>query len=400
MSAVTERSEHLVTPRGSFALAPRHDHPKAPRAWDAADELLLAALSGGAPAHVAEDLTDLLGDDDLAGHPPVIAEERHGALTAAWRPPPSKVVVDSWSSERAARTNLVANGGSPDETGWTTPLAPPTQPVPLLVVRPGRDNARLALLLEQLAPLLDPDALVVGTSMVQHLHTSTLEVFESAIGPTRTTRAHRRARLIVARPASGARATAAKDPQPSTFTVDGLSVVGWPGVFGSGRLDAGTALLLATLAEPIGARHAVDLGCGTGVLAAALARHDPDVKVLAVDDSATAVDAARRTAAANGFGSQVRAVQGDAFSLREGSVPDGSVDLVLSNPPSHDDRAESDEIAWRFMVESRRALRRGGELRVVAHRQLGHHTRVRRVFGNCEVVASDRRFVVLSARRP
>ncbi len=384
------------TSRGPLTLSPRHDHAGAPRAWDAADDLLLAAVQGTAPAVVAEDLEELLPDRSALHGRAVVAEERHGALTAAWDPVPVGVVVDSWSSERAALANLLANGGDPAALWWRTPLEQLPQPIELLVLRPGRDNARLGFLLEQVAPRLAPDAVVLGSSMVHHLHRSTLELIESTVGPTRTTRAHRRARLLVARPSETDRTT----PAPTTFDARGMTVVGWPGVFGATGLDPGAQLLLSTLPPAPDTQRAIDLCCGTGVLATALAHHCPDSEVLAVDDSAIAVDAARRTFAANGCPNRVRAVQGDVLTLRDGEVPDGSVDLVVCNPPFHDDRTVTDEIAWRCIVASRRALRRGGELRLVANRHLGHHTRLRRVFGNCDILASDRRFVVLTARRP
>jgi len=44
-------------------------------------------------------------------------------------------------------------------------------------------------------------------------------------------------------------------------------------------------------------------------------------------------------------------------------------------------------------------LRRGGELRVVGNRHLGHHARLRKIFGNCETIAANRKFVLLSARQ-
>ena len=46
---------------------------------------------------------------------------------------------------------------------------------------------------------------------------------------------------------------------------------------------------------------------------------------------------------------------------------------------------------------ARAALRPGGELWVVGNRHLGYHARLRRLFGNCEVVACDPKFVVLRA---
>jgi 16S rRNA (guanine1207-N2)-methyltransferase len=78
-------------------------------------------------------------------------------------------------------------------------------------------------------------------------------------------------------------------------------------------------------------------------------------------------------------------------------VPDGSVDVVLNNPPFHSHQATTDATAWRMFTGARRALRPGGELWVVGNRHLGYHVKLRRLFGNSELVAGDPKFVVLKA---
>lgn len=73
----------------------------------------------------------------------------------------------------------------------------------------------------------------------------------------------------------------------------------------------------------------VDLCTGSGALALALARHRPAARVIAVDDSATALDYARRNVA----DTQVELVEADV--TLPGLLPelDGKVDLVVANPP-------------------------------------------------------------------
>ncbi|NNG18563.1 methyltransferase domain-containing protein [Naumannella sp. ID2617S] len=70
----------------------------------------------------------------------------------------------------------------------------------------------------------------------------------------------------------------------------------------------------------------VDLGGGTGGLAAALA--EAGHRVLVVDPSPDALAATSRRAAESGLGDRMRAVQGDTTTLAE-VVPAGSADVVL-----------------------------------------------------------------------
>jgi 16S rRNA (guanine1207-N2)-methyltransferase len=51
----------------------------------------------------------------------------------------------------------------------------------------------------------------------------------------------------------------------------------------------------------------------------------------------------------------------------------------------------------RMFSDARDALRPGGELWVIGNRHLGYHVKLRRLFGNSELIASDPKFVVLRA---
>ncbi|MBF6309356.1 methyltransferase, partial [Nocardia farcinica] len=79
------------------------------------------------------------------------------------------------------------------------------------------------------------------------------------------------------------------------------------------------------------ARDAIDLGCGTGILAVALAKARPHISVVGTDQSAAAVASTRATAAANGVADRVTVLRDDAMA----GVADHSADLVLCNPPFH-----------------------------------------------------------------
>jgi 16S rRNA (guanine1207-N2)-methyltransferase len=238
---------------------------------------------------------------------------------------------------------------------------------------------------------------VVGTGMVKEIHTSTLELFEQILGPTRTSLAVKKARLIFCTPDPSLERPA--DPWPYSYTlpedigpVSGRTVVNHAGVFCADRLDIGTRFFLRHLPAP-GARRVVDLGCGNGVVGTAVAVADPGAEVLFVDESFQAVASAEATYRANGVPGHAEFRVGDGLA----GVPDGSVDLVLNNPPFHSHQATTDATAWRMFTGAKRVLRPGGELWVVGNRHLGYHVKLKRLFGNSRLVASDPKFVVLRA---
>ncbi|WP_194949458.1 class I SAM-dependent methyltransferase [Actinomyces trachealis] len=117
------------------------------------------------------------------------------------------------------------------------------------------------------------------------------------------------------------------------FTIRGrkLTVTTASGVFSSDRLDKGTQVLLNHVPEPPAQGTFLDLGCGWGPIALALAGAAPQATVLAVDVNERALDLTARNAVANGY-SNVRAVE--ATTLRAELEASGtSLDLIWSNPP-------------------------------------------------------------------
>ncbi|MGO1509315.1 MAG: class I SAM-dependent methyltransferase [Actinomycetaceae bacterium] len=101
-------------------------------------------------------------------------------------------------------------------------------------------------------------------------------------------------------------------------------------VFSAGGLDKATAILLDTVPPPPSHGTALDLGCGWGPIALALADASPGARVLAVDVNDRALDLTRRNAEAAGA-TNVTALDPDGALELLG--PDGRVDVIWSNPP-------------------------------------------------------------------
>lgn len=112
------------------------------------------------------------------------------------------------------------------------------------------------------------------------------------------------------------------------YNIDGLTIKTLPGVFSRDGLDVGSQLLLSTL-TPHTKGKVLDVGCGAGVLSAALASHSPKVRLTLCDVSAPAVEASRATLAANGL-------EGEVFASNVFSEVKGRFDMIISNPPFHD----------------------------------------------------------------
>ncbi|ECJ6092395.1 16S rRNA (guanine(1207)-N(2))-methyltransferase RsmC [Salmonella enterica] len=170
------------------------------------------------------------------------------------------------------------------------------------------------------------------------------------------------------------------------YSIDGLTIKTLPGVFSRDGLDVGSQLLLSTL-TPHTKGKVLDVGCGAGVLSAALASHSPKVRLTLCDVSAPAVEASRATLAANGL-------EGEVFTSNVFSEVKGRFDMIMSNPPFHDGMQTSLDAAQTLIRGAVRHLNSGGELRIVANAFLPYPKILDETFGFHEVIAQTGRFKV------
>ncbi|MET9494739.1 methyltransferase [Streptomyces sp. NPDC006552] len=384
-------AHRLTTPWGAVDLTRFPADPRDQlRAWDAADAYLLR--------HLAETGTDLSGAVVVVG-------DRWGALGTALTGVDGcapTLISDSWLGQRATGENLARTGAPGSAATLLTTRDTPPDRIDVLLVRVPKSLALLEDQLHRLRPALHEGTVVVGTGMVKEIHTSTLNLFERLIGPTRTSLAEKKARLVLSTPDLSL--SPGRNPWPVRYALpdgigpmSGRTVVNHAGVFCAERLDIGTRFLLGHLPRHTGAARIADLGCGNGVVGTSAALADPEAEILFTDESYQAVASAEATYAQNRGDRPGKAV----FQVGDGlaDVPAATVDLVLNNPPFHSHQATTDATAWRMFTQAHAALRPGGELWVVGNRHLGYHLKLRRLFGNSELVASDPKFVILKAVR-
>ena len=181
------------------------------------------------------------------------------------------------------------------------------------------------------------------------------------------------------------------------FTVDvrdcSFRVRSLPGIFAYDRLDGGTALLLAHLDVPRGAR-VLDAGCGYGIIGLLAARLGA-ARVDLVDVNLLAVAAAHENIARNRV-EGARAFPSDLFSAVEGE----RYDLIVSNPPFHTGKAVSYDAAHALIDRAPHFLAPGGRLVLVANAFLPYDGRMRPLFKQVERLADTGRYQVLAATAP
>ncbi|MDQ7915282.1 class I SAM-dependent methyltransferase [Pseudomonas sp. 102515] len=372
----------LVSPFATLELdrqPPRRDDPL--QAFDAADEYLLqqVAEDGLAPSARVLVLNDGFGA--LAA-----SLAAHARVTSSG---------DSHLAAQALAANLARNGLAAEAVTFVPASEATSGPFDLVLVRVPKT---LALLEEQLIRLhgqLAPGARVIAAGMLKHLPRAAGDLLERHIGPVQASLAVKKARLLSATPEAR---PAVASPYPSRYRLDAppLTLVNHANVFCREGLDIGTRAFLPHLPQQLGQARVADLGCGNGVLALACALANPEALFTLVDESYMAVQSARENWTA-AFGERPVAIHA-ADGLAD--QPPRSLELILCNPPFHQQQVVGDFLAWRMFQQARAALTEQGELWLVGNRHLGYHVKLKRLFKRVEQIAATPKFVVLRAVQP
>ena len=340
------------------------------KAWDAADTLILDE----APA--------------LAG-PVVVVHDSYGALTlGALSRGAERVRVhqDPLTGELA----LVANAGG--ETRYEHhPLdASLVADARTVLLRLPRSLAALDDAAALIAAHAHPDVVVVAGGRLKHMSLGMNDVLLKHFETLDVSHARGKSRVLTAR---GPRPTALPEPRTQRHDEFDLTLVATGGAFAGPTVDIGSRVLLEHLPHAPLATRAIDLGCGTGVLAARLASLQPQARVLASDQSWAAVESARQTMAVNGL--DVEVTRDDALS----SEPSASADLVLLNPPFHTGATVSPDLAPRLFEAAARVLRPGGALWTVYNSHLHYRPGLERLVGATRQLERTPKFTLVESIR-
>jgi 16S rRNA (guanine1207-N2)-methyltransferase len=265
----------------------------------------------------------------------------------------------------------------------------------LVLLRLPRSLAALDELAKAIARQAAPTVRVLAGGRVKHLTHGMNDVLARHFGQVNASLGRQKSRVLRAsEPIRDGPST-----QPATRRHDdlgGVTVCAYGGAFAGSSIDLGSRFLIGFLDRlSPGAGTIVDLGCGTGVLSVAVARVWPDTRVLAIDESWAAVRSARATVVANALAGRITVEQADGLQ----GVADGSVSLVLCNPPFHRGAARESATAFAMIDSAARALASNGELWMVFNSHLPYLPALRRAVGRTSVAGQNPSFTVTRSVR-
>ena len=359
------------------------------RAWDAADEYLLTHLY----KHPEQ-----LNNAKRVG----ILNDQFGALASALSL--RKKTMDStntrqeiicWGDSKLSELAIDHNSRL-NALGQTIQTLPSTQQPSgdfnLLMIKIPKVLGLLEHQLIGLKKTINEKTIIIAAGMTRHIHNSTLAVFERIIGSTTTSLAAKKARLIYVKPQQR---DTVLSPFPIIYKEPSLKVTltNHANVFSKDKLDIGARFFIENFKKLPNAEHIIDLGCGNGVLTVMASKSQPKAQFHLVDESYMAIESARQNIQQSLTLEQCHFYISDCLSQYTGP----KVDLILCNPPFHQQHALGDQIAWRMFKQSANKLNNGGQLWVVANRHLGYHHKLKRLFKFCVTIASNKKFVILQA---
>lgn len=394
-----------------------------------------------APNLFAADATDRLLLDlaapaiaDASPGDVVVVGDRYGGLTlgaAALEARQIRVHQDSYTSELALVSNCRRLGvelGLPADVYENRDLDVSLfNRARVVLMQLPKDLRQLEHWAHLVSHYADPSVQVFAGGRVKHMTRAMNEVLERHFGSVTASLARQKSRVLIAadplrsgegvvagaegddegEPEAGNAAQSRESHLSEHYDSDlDLWVCSTPGSFASGKVDIGTRFLIPFLEDrvnlPEGAEGAelvaVDLGCGTGLLTAALLRAHPDYHVIATDRSAAAVASTRATIRRNDldkFGESVEVRRDHGLSQQ----PDTTVDLVVCNPPFHSEAAITTAASDAMFAEAARVLKPGGVMLTVFNSHLPHRRALERMIGPTVQLGRNAKFTVTRSVR-
>ncbi len=368
----------------SFLLArfPLGQKTRSLQAWDSADEYLTTYVEQEFPE--AKNI--------------VIYNDSFGALNCYFHNKVLSSVSDSYIAHQATLYNLEKNNLVDGQVNQSDCLSQIPKETDLVILKVPKNTGLLTHQLALLSQAVSPGTPIIAAGKTKDIHNSTSAAFEKVIGPTKTSLAIKKSRLVISRLEKKPSAS----PYPISWPLDNkesqqynFTISNHASVFSRDSLDIGARFFMNFLPQSKKVKHIIDLGCGNGVIGLMVLAKCPNAQLTFVDESHMAVQSANLNIQQNLSSklSQCTFMQNDCLT----NFTANSQDIVLSNPPFHQEQAVTDHIAWQMFVDARRVLKTGGELRIIGNRHLDYHGKLERIFGNCKLLGSNKKFVVLSS---
>jgi 23S rRNA (guanine1835-N2)-methyltransferase len=358
------------------------------QAWDAADEYLIE--------YVEKNI------QDLQSQTVSIYNDDFGSLACWFAHLNPSWISDSFVAKQSCLVNLQQNNIPVESVKFYDSVTPVDLPVELVLLKIPKTMALLEQQLIDLQTRVLPSTKVIAAGKAALIKKSTLALFEKYLGVTTTSLAKKKARLVFCQPSCN---KSHLSPYPTVWFTDKprFEISNMANVFARQQLDIGARFMLENLSKltNMDNKTVIDLGCGNGVLGLHILNQNKKTKVVFTDESYMAVASAKQNVLVNlaDKESQSEFLVNNCLDDFTEQSKFSDVDTVLCNPPFHQQNAITDHIAWQMFKDAESLLQNGGQLFVVGNRHLDYPNKLKRLFGNATMIATNQKFSILSATK-
>ena len=341
------------------------------RAWDAADEYLIAFIN-----------------ESFSRQSLTLFNDQFGALGIALEPQVKTWVNDSFCAKSALQLNQQHNKQHPSFP-LLSPLDSRPQQPSLGVMKLPKNLSYLHQLLEGCANSNISKVLIAG--MMKHLPKNVLGYLQK-FGSVKRHPFKKKATIYELDLKQ-----IAPCPYPKSNQLAGMDLISHANVFGRDKLDPGAQFFIEHIKALPTAQRAADLCCGSGILGLkymqqhSSAEHSINMEFF--DESFMAVKSAELSWAKNKLNGETSFHWNDGLDQSN----DQKYDLILCNPPFHEEHTVGDHIAKRLFKDAKQQLKSNGKLIVVGNRHLGYHVSLKSYFKHVVQIASNGKFILLRA---
>ncbi|MFM2478225.1 methyltransferase [Celerinatantimonas sp. MCCC 1A17872] len=345
------------------------------KGYNGADTLLVEHVT----QHIEPSQTISIFNDDF------------GALSCALSDYPQVWYSDSYLAHQGVQANRADNQLAPIATHSSIAVQQHSE---VWLVKVPKSLSHLEHQLANISEHAKPGQPIILAAMVKYLNKGVFKLIERYLGPLSTSLAKYKARLIFTQLSN--KPTASPYPKKWQAAPYPWQLSDHANVFCLGKLDIGTRFLLEHL--PTGEfKQIIDLGCGNGLLSLAALEQWPQAQITSCDESLMAVESTKTNLECNYPGQQTRyQVLADHCLSQQ---PNEFADLVLCNPPFHQQQTISTAIARAMFKDAKRCLIPKGQLCVIANRHLPYWSMLKNSFQTVKILASNAKFVILIATK-
>lgn len=337
------------------------------QAWDSADELILQHMNALS----------------LSGKRILILNDQFGALSCGLKDYDLTTYTDSFVSFQAIKIN------SGDKIIALNNLNQLTGIYDYVLMQLPKNSSFFEDILCHLTHHLNATSKIICGSMVKHMAAVSFDLLNKYIGKTTTGLAQKKARLIFA----DFEKEKVDSPYPLKVRLDLFEeeLINHSNLFSREKLDIGTRFLLEHI--PQGPYQTIlDLGCANGIVGIMAKKLNPQAKIIFSDESQMAILSAQ-TNYQQFYPDHAEFHWINCYENQERN----SLDLVICNPPFHQGNTIGDFIAWQMFSDAREALKAGGMIRVIGNSHLAYQVKLKKIFGNSKVIATNTKFMIVDA---